>query len=92
MENTQDISNLNMSKGLKIGHWNVHSMMCNIDQFRCLLQGSNIDIITVSESWLQPHLHTHLVEVEGFKAYRQDRRAGSKTKTKTKTKNVGAVY
>ena len=58
IEGIRDIASLNARKGIKIMHWNVRSMIHKFDQFRSLLADSNIDVITISESWLQPHLHS----------------------------------
>ena len=57
---------------------NVISLLEKIDQIRLLMGNSNIDIFTVSETWLRPHLNTPLVSLGNYKVYRLDR--GAKTK------------
>ena len=62
------------------GHINVRSIVTKIDQIRVCLQDSNIDIFSVSETWLQPHLGIKLVELQGFKTFRLDRGSHNKRK------------
>ena len=50
-----------------------------MDQIRLLVEGTGIDILTVSETWLKPHLSTELVTLQGFQVFRQDRNARSKS-------------
>ena len=40
---------------------------------RTLVADSPIDVITISESWLRPHLHLNLTSIDGFEIFRQDR-------------------
>ena len=45
---------------------------------RLLMQGTKIDVFTISETWLKGHLETKLFDIDGFEIFRQDReiRAG----------------
>ena len=87
MENIRGIDELSAVKGLKMVHWNVRSMPKKIDQMRALVADSPIDILTISESWLKPHLHTNLISISGFDVFRQDR----STKPKSKKRGGGLL-
>ena len=95
MEGPSSIADLDKEKGVKVLHWNVRSIVRKIDQIRILLANSTIDVVTISESWLKPHLHSNLVAIEGFQVLRQDRIHGvsagvpkSKSKTKSRTRSL----
>ena len=64
---------LGAAKGFKMAHLNVRSIIKEMDQIKLQLLNSSIDIFTISETWLKPHLQTQLVELDGFKVYRLDR-------------------
>ena len=54
-----------------------------MDQLRLPLKDTPVDFLTVShETWLQPHLNTGLLEIEGYKIFRLDRGTGSFSKKK----------
>ena len=74
-----DLSNFN---GIKMVHLNVRSLLKKIDQIRLLNEGSGIDVLTISETWLKPHLKTSLVDLKGYQAFRLDRDSNSKNKKK----------
>ena len=80
MEGITCFDELSQAKGLKITHINVRSIIKKIDQIRLLLADSKIDVLTVSETWLKPHLHSDLISIQGFSELRLDRqlRAGKK--------------
>ena len=64
---------LSQAKGVKIVHLNIRSLVKKIDQLRLIIEGSNIDIITLSESWLHQGLNSQLISVQGYKLFRLDR-------------------
>ena len=69
----QDFKDLRGVKGLKMVHCNVRSMIKKIDQIRLMVEGSEVDVLTLSETWLRRHLASGLVDIEGYRAFRQDR-------------------
>ena len=71
---------LGAAKRFKLAHLNVHSLPKKIDQIRTMLHGSGIDILSISETWMRPHLNSKLVALQGFDTYRLDR--GGKNMTK----------
>ena len=77
--NTQNtLEELGQRKGFKLVHLNIRSLAKKIDQVRLLMQGTKIDVFTISETWLKRHLETKLFDIDGFEIFRQDReiRAG----------------
>ena len=64
---------LNKTKGFKIVHLNIRSLLPKIEQLRTILYDSTIDIITISETWLHNKHCDDLVQIEGFKLFRLDR-------------------
>ena len=44
-----------------------------MDQLRIILQSSNIDIFTLSETWLHSKIDNQLIEIQGYTTFRLDR-------------------
>ena len=80
MATIESFGKLQEAKGFKLLHLNVRSIVKKMDQIRVCLQDASIDIFSVSETWLRPHLGTKLVELQGFKTFRLDRGSHSKKK------------
>jgi len=59
--------------GLRICHINAQSLKNKMDELRHIFEGSLIDVICVSESWLVPNLNNGLFSIRGFKLFRCDR-------------------
>ena len=55
-------------------HFNIRSLTKKIDQCRILFDGSNIDVITVSETWLKSNTPTEAISINGFQCTRLDRK------------------
>ena len=72
MDSISDLTSLGLAKVFKVVHLNVRSILKKIDHLRLVTQDLNIDVFTVSETWLK----RHLVDIQGFKAYRLDRDSG----------------
>ena len=70
---TATFESLSLVKGFKLAHLNVRSLLKKIDQVRLLLQDVKLDVFTVSESWLQPHLDSSLIDMNGYRTFRLDR-------------------
>ena len=75
MDKQETFQDLGKYKGFKLVHCNVRSLVKKIDQIRLLVEGSNIDIFTISETWLKQHLSTLLVRIDGYQSFRQDRKS-----------------
>ena len=80
MDKPTSISELNSSKGFKMVHLNVRSLLKKMDQIRLITNGSEVDVITISETWLRPHLDSSLVSLDGYQEFRQDRKLNSNNK------------
>ena len=74
MDNTVDnFEALSLLKGFKLVHMNVRSLSKKIDQIKLLLADSNLDVITMSETWLSDSVHSGTVTLDNYVMYRQDR-------------------
>ena len=73
MDEICNLEHLNAVKGFKTVHLNVRSLTKKIDQLRMLLYQSRIDILTISETWLRPHMRSDIYALDNFTSYRLDR-------------------
>ena len=44
-----------------------------MDQIRLMTSEVELDVFTISETWLKGHLHSDLVNLQGYKMFRLDR-------------------
>ena len=51
----------------------MRSITNKIDQFRLHFEQSNIDFITVSETWLSKEISRNILQLEGYQLFRSDR-------------------
>ncbi|XP_044757725.1 uncharacterized protein LOC123315888 [Coccinella septempunctata] len=63
-----------MTKGMKLCHLNVRSLMDHFDDFRALI--NDFEVVGVSETWLEEVVDTRFISIGGFTFYRSDRRRG----------------
>ena len=68
-----DPDEVKKAKGLKFSHLNIRSLINKVDQFRVHFARSNLDIITLSETWLTKDISSNILEMEGYQLYRGDR-------------------
>ena len=64
---------LGKEKGLKLVHLNIRSLHGKIDQLRIAVEGSGVDIVTLSETWVKGFLDSQLLSLKGYTMLRQDR-------------------
>ena len=50
--------------------WNSRSILCNIDEFKKLINDTRRDVICLNETWL---LVTSNYKIKNYKIYRRDR-------------------
>ena len=81
MANNNDFNSLTKKKGFKLVHLNIRSLLKKIDQLRVILINSQIEILTISETWLREAHPTKSLDINGYTAFRQDRQ-GLTSKTK----------
>jgi hypothetical protein len=55
---------------------NVMSLAPKIDELRESITLRNIDLICITETWLQNHIHDNIVSVSGYNVERRDRSNG----------------
>jgi hypothetical protein len=52
---------------VRFAHANPGSAVRNIDEIRALLQGTNIDVLCISDSWFKKHYSVKNVSITGYK-------------------------
>lgn len=60
-------------RGINVCHINAQSLNNKIDEFRLTFENSGVDIICVSETWLNKNTPDSLISLRGYKVYRADR-------------------
>ena len=60
-------------KGFKIFHLNIRSLTPKLDQLRVLIENKNIDIFSISETWLHSGISSHILSIPGYAFERYDR-------------------
>ena len=63
----------NVHSGLHICHFNAQSLVNKMDEFRWIFERSKLDIICISETWLNSKYSTAYFALNGFNLYRDDR-------------------
>ena len=71
-EETIELSNLKQ-KGLNVVHLNIRSVIYKIDQIRMMISQAKIDVLCLTESWLNPNITDSELSIEGYKIFRKDR-------------------
>lgn len=64
------MANLN---SLKMGHVNIRSLLPSKDSLSNIIDNLKLDILGVSETWLNRNIYEKDLSINGFKFYRQDR-------------------
>ena len=60
-------------KGLNVVHLNIRSIIYKIDQLKMIISQVKIDILCLTESWLNHNITDHELKIEGYKIFRKDR-------------------
>ena len=70
-----------INKGLKnfrdhfiIGHLNARSLNKNIIELKAILDDTDFDAVSISESWLRSRTPKDRFEINGYKIFRNDRK------------------
>lgn len=61
-------------KGLRICHINAQSIKNKIDDFRLTFENSLVDVICISETWLDEGISDSFISLKGYKIFRSDRK------------------
>ena len=67
------LDSLKAAKGLKICHLNIRSILNKIDQFRLHFESSDLDVITISETWLTKEISSSILQMHNYQIFRWDR-------------------
>ena len=78
--------------GFKVGHLNVRSLTSKIEQLRLDLPKSGLDILTISETWLNSETEKKLTTIEGYQFIGLDRREKQQNGQIKKGGGVGIYY
>ena len=75
MNDNVGTNNLNQHKGFRIAHLNVRSLLggSKFDMLKQQITNSNIDLFTISETWLSSGIPDALVEMSPYSVTRLDR-------------------
>ena len=79
-------------RGIHITHLNIRSLWNKIDVFRQQLLNSNIDCMTLSETWLNSNVPDNIISLPGYNLYRLDRQTINQATNKTKIGGGVAIY
>ena len=73
------LDDIKMTRGLKVAHLNIRSLRNKIDSLRLEgLDSKTIDVLTLSETWLDDSIHDSEISLPGFICVRKDRVGGKK--------------
>ena len=61
------------SAKLRLGHINIRSMPSKLDEIRMMLRDNNIDILCVSETWLNAQISSDILIFAGYRVLCRDR-------------------
>ena len=73
MDYTNDTS-INSRKGRTIAHLNIRSLLPKLDELGHTMSQNCIDIMTISETWLHQNIENDIIQIPGYKLFRQDRK------------------
>lgn len=68
-----DSSPLENVKGLTMAHLNIRSLVKNIDELRQFVCTNNLDVLTLSETWLDSSFSDEEIAIDNFRTERCDR-------------------
>ena len=69
----ENVDYLGVHKGLLITHLNIRSLWSKIDLARTTFNNTDVDVITLSETWLTDLINDELIDFDGYTVYRKDR-------------------
>ena len=57
-------------------HLNAQSLSCHLDEIEILINENNLDVLCVSETWIDPNTSDRFVSIPNFKIFRNDHGRG----------------
>ena len=64
-------------KGITIGHLNIRSLNRKLEEVVRILALGDLEILCISESWLNKSVPDHMIAVNGYNLHRWDRNSDS---------------
>ena len=61
---------------MKIAHLNIRSLIPHLDELKETIDSNNIDIMCLSETWLNSNIESANIHIPGYQLYRKDRNDG----------------
>ena len=58
---------------------NARSVLSNLEEIKLLVNERNIDVLCISETWLESNIPDRYVNIEGFNLFRDDKGRGGGT-------------
>ena len=71
--NTQQSHSFLKSRGLKIGHLNIRSILGKMDTLKISLNENPFDVLTISETWLTSNISDDEISIPGYSLTKNDR-------------------
>ena len=78
-ENLKSSNNGKVKLNLTIEHINSQSLLCNFNEVKLLIRSRDVDILCVSETWLNANVLDTYIDIPGFKVFRNDGGKGGGT-------------
>ena len=66
------------SDHIVIKHINAQSLIPKLDEIKLLLENEDLDILCISETWLQPNIPDELISIKNYYVFRNDNRLNSR--------------
>ena len=67
------LADIKKTRGLKIAHLNIRSLRNKTDSLRLELRNNSIDVLTLSETWLNSTIQDAEIQLPGYTCVRRDR-------------------
>ena len=77
--NSNDRKTAEKQQKLKIAHINTRSLLSCIDEVKLIILNSKIDILCISETWLEQNIPDRFVNIDGYTLFRKDGGRGGGT-------------
>ena len=60
------------SDHIVIKHINAQSLIPKLDEIKLLIENEDLDILCISETWLQPNILNDLISIKNYNVFRND--------------------
>ena len=55
-----------------IKHINAQSLITKLDEIKLLIENEDLDILCISETWLEPNILDDLISIKNYNVFRND--------------------